>query len=105
MPNMGSRSLVHTQVREPRRKSQRNTCSLAMGGSPPTYTRRACLVACKKETQWKKSRKILKNIHQNWRGEGITNLPVGSWLGLALWEELPAVIDRKYLIKAHKDKN
>jgi hypothetical protein len=86
MPNKGSRIPVHTQVREPRSKSQRNTCSLAMGGSPPTYTRRACLVACKKETQWKKSMEILINIHQNWRAESITHLPVGSWLGLALGE-------------------
>jgi hypothetical protein len=38
---------------------------------------------------------ILINIHQNWRGDGITHLPVGSWLGQALLgEELPAVIDR-----------
>lgn len=45
------------------------TCSLAIGGSPPTYTRRACLVACRQSLTCHCSKPVQNAIMQVWSSE------------------------------------
>jgi hypothetical protein len=37
---------VHTKINIEHYMEMETTCSLASGGNPPTYTRRACFIAC-----------------------------------------------------------